>query len=285
MNWLFGQDVEFPLLNMESGEWVPATLIVPGTKTHPHKVPCGAMQHDNVNAELNSDPTDSTETFISNVRQVMKELRNVLRREVRPLTRSFMHFKLECLAGSPELLEFGCDADYNAWTGEEFKQPKPDPPTLRTAGGHFHASCPEFFVDEDNTYRAVKACDLVLGLPSVFLDAQGQRRRELYGRAGCFRAREYAKGIYGVEYRVLSNFWMARPSLVEQTIKQFRRAFELAQDAEAFNKEIAFWGGGDRITEGINSGDGAQGFRAAVRYGWQTTPFHYNPDLFLEWEV
>lgn len=48
----------------------------------------------------------------------------------------------------------------------------------------------------------VKAMDATLGLKSLFLDFDTNRKK-LYGKAGCFRFREY-----GIEYRTLSNFWI-----------------------------------------------------------------------------
>ncbi len=44
--------------------------------------------------------------------------------------------------------------------------------------------------------------DLFLGLPSAGADKQG-KRRELYGKAGRYRPTSY-----GIEYRVLSNYWL-----------------------------------------------------------------------------
>lgn len=48
----------------------------------------------------------------------------------------------------------------------------------------------------------IKAMDATVGLESIFLD-DDIKRKELYGKAGCFRFRNY-----GIEYRSLSNFWI-----------------------------------------------------------------------------
>ena len=50
--------------------------------------------------------------------------------------------------------------------------------------------------------------DVYLGLDSLTYDKDVERR-ELYGKAGAFRPKEY-----GVEYRVLSNAWLISPLLM-----------------------------------------------------------------------
>ena len=51
--------------------------------------------------------------------------------------------------------------------------------------------------------KRVLKLDLYLGIPSIILDPEGSMRRRMYGKAGAFR-----KKSYGLEYRVLSNFWI-----------------------------------------------------------------------------
>ena len=53
-----------------------------------------------------------------------------------------------------------------------------------------------------NQFDIIKTADLYLGVPSVILDNDTERRK-LYGKAGCLRPKPY-----GVEYRTLSNFWI-----------------------------------------------------------------------------
>jgi hypothetical protein len=53
--------------------------------------------------------------------------------------------------------------------------------------------------------KVIQACDLFLGVPSVLMD-NGEMRKQLYGKAGCYRPKPY-----GGEYRTLSNFWFLNP--------------------------------------------------------------------------
>jgi len=73
--------------------------------------------------------------------------------------------------------------------------------------GHIHIGFPE--PDEAKTERVIKAMDIFLGLPSVWLDSDTRRRR-LYGTAGSFRFKPF-----GCEYRTLSNFWIASEDLIK----------------------------------------------------------------------
>lgn len=62
--------------------------------------------------------------------------------------------------------------------------------------------------NEETNIEIVKMLDLHLSVPGVLLDGDTMRR-ELYGKAGCYRHKKY-----GVEYRTLSNFWLSGPNLI-----------------------------------------------------------------------
>ena len=51
---------------------------------------------------------------------------------------------------------------------------------------------------------------MYIGVPSILLDTD-KKRRELYGKAGCFRLTGY-----GFEYRVLSSAMMKTPDLLRK---------------------------------------------------------------------
>src|SRR5690606_20951516 len=74
-----------------------------------------------------------------------------------------------------------------------------------------------------NPIQLVRALDLFLGIPSVLLD-NDTRRRQLYGKAGCFR-----KKPYGVEYRTLSNFWIHSEDLIKFVYKGARKAVAMVE--------------------------------------------------------
>jgi len=79
---------------------------------------------------------------------------------------------------------------------------------MRTAAGHIHVGFNTVEVDDiyntdhmDMCATLAKQLDYTLGLASVGLDST--ERRKMYGKAGAFRPKPY-----GMEYRVLSNFWI-----------------------------------------------------------------------------
>jgi hypothetical protein len=85
----------------------------------------------------------------------------------------------------------------------------------RSTGGHIH-----FDLRTSNTGKAdfidkipqmVKALDAVLGVSCVamFNNYDNPERRKYYGRAG-----EYRTPIHGLEYRTLSNAWLAHPFIM-----------------------------------------------------------------------
>lgn len=197
-----------------TGAIVSAVGRVGGTKESPFKVKCGAIQEDNVMAEFNTDPARSAREFVTNIRTVLNELRDKVDEHAYDLAIVSSHeFTIDQLQRSGrQALMFGCDPDFDAYTGKQNVAPSPYT-TLRTAGGHIHVGYDDGLSDEKNA-AIVRRMDLLLGVPSVLLD-DDQRRRTMYGKAGAMRHKPY-----GVEYRSLSNFWIKHKDYIEWAFNQ-----------------------------------------------------------------
>lgn len=123
---------------------------------------------------------------------------------------------------SPMAKEFGCTPDWCVYDGT-MKRPSPNG-NLRTAGGHIHVGyeC-DFSIESD----VVRWMDIHMGLVSVVLD-DDKLRRSLYGQAGSYRPKPY-----GLEYRVLSNFWLKSKDTIEWAFHTAKACVEIAIDGEA----------------------------------------------------
>lgn len=217
---LVGADPEYFV--EKNGTIVSAIGLIGGSKEKPLPVSCGALQEDNVLAEVNIHPCSTTEDWLFNLKSVEQDLLERLGGGFKIKVKSSHLFAPEILCEKPEALVFGCDPDYNCYTGE--LNPSPDACTaLRTAGGHVHIGYEG--VSIKRSVKLCKALDVVLGIPSVILDRDNERRK-MYGKAGAFRPKPY-----GVEYRTLSNFWLQSDSLkgwVFNSAKGINRAISIA---------------------------------------------------------
>ena len=203
---MIGADPEVFVTN--NGEIVSAIGLIGGTKEKPIPVPNGALQEDNVLAEFNIDPANSLHAFVKNIASVMNSLKQALPEGYDIAIQTSHHFTEDyLLAQPPSALEFGCNPDMNAYTGQQNSAPDACATTLRTAGGHIHVSYPN--PTPERSFEIVRNMDLLLGIPSVCLDLDNERR-QLYGTAGACRIK-----AYGVEYRTLSNFWLRSPELIQ----------------------------------------------------------------------
>lgn len=205
----FGCDPEVFVLDTE-GRPVSAAPFFPGSKEKPFPVEKGAVQVDGMAAEFNIDPAENFEEFNDNIVTVMRKMRSYLPKGYTFSDKASVSFALEVFQNAtPKEIELGCTPDMNAWTGEMNPPPEClENPFLRTASGHIHIGWTE---NEDtsseehigNCLDLVKQLDWFLGGWSVRVD-QDKERRKLYGKAGACRIKPY-----GVEYRVLSNFWLS----------------------------------------------------------------------------
>lgn len=204
----FGCDPELFIFGPD-GSPVSAEGIIPGSKEEPHKVEFGAVLRDGLAAEFNIDPVDNFRDWNRNIQAVMGQLEAMLPAghtlKAVPAVRFSEKIFLE---SSPEALELGCSPDYNAWTGDVNPPPSLENDLfLRCAGGHIHIGWTQDALLSDpqhmlNCCDLVKQLDWYLGGWSLKMD-ENTERRSLYGKAGACRIKPY-----GVEYRVLSNFWV-----------------------------------------------------------------------------
>lgn len=202
-----GCDPEIFLVDA-AGALVSAIDKIGGSKDMPrpiHGLGKGfAVQEDNVALEYNIPASASAEEFVSNINKVM----GALRKEVSGMGLAFARlsaasFPAQELA-DPRALEFGCDPDYNAWTGKVNPKPKAPDPSLRSCGGHVHVGA-----DIEDIEAFIRRMDLYLGVPSTIQD-DGLLRKQLYGKRGAFRPKPY-----GCEYRTLSNYWVFDDALIK----------------------------------------------------------------------
>ncbi len=135
----------------------------------------------------------------------------------------------------------GCTPDFDVWN-ECINEPVDLSITnKRSAGGHISVGWDDF--TQDQQLDIIKAMDATLGLESVLLDSDTERKK-LYGKAGCFRFT-----AFGIEYRSLSNFWIKTDESLQWAWNTTMKAIDLvnSRKIEEVKKH------GDRIVEAINT--------------------------------
>lgn len=224
-NILIGADPEMFLWSKRSEVYVSAHDMLPGTKKEPFKVQSGAVQVDGTAAEFNIDPASTPQEFYANIKSVMKSLQHMVPDYTLRAVPFVKYNRSYFDRIVPEYAKaLGCDPDYNAW-----EMAMNDPPgtssSLRTASGHVHIGWTQDadpFSEEHfaTCVGLTKQLDYYLGIMSLEWDPD-PTRRALYGSAGAFRPKPY-----GVEYRVLSNAWLNRMSLIKKVFNLTKRGTE-----------------------------------------------------------
>lgn len=213
--FIIGTDPEFFLIDTEGNPY-PAIGLIGGTKRFPRAVTSKghAIQEDNVSVEFNVPPTNDSKQMFKDIRFVIQQVRYIIPEELKILIAPSAEFDPKYLQ-SPQAINAGCDPSFNAWTGE-INRPSVRNTNLRTSAAHIHIGSNLTIAKK---IKLIKAMDLFLGVPSILMDSDTERRK-LYGKAG-----DYREQRWGVEYRVLGNFWIRNQELVDWTFKSCQRAF------------------------------------------------------------
>lgn len=238
-----GSDPEYFLVD-NNGKHISVIGMVGADKWNPRQLeemePGFTVQEDNVAVEFGIPPASSGLELYANLFAV-KTVSQKLFPGLKFSKLSAVVFDKDQLL-HPAAQQFGCEPDFDAWldptvdkygnAGNINPKPTADNCDLRSAGGHIHIETTE------EPLAVVRSMDLFLGVPSVLMD-EGDLRKQLYGKRGAHRVKPY-----GVEYRVLSNYWTESKELCTWVWRNTERALKNIGSAEFFD---------ERIREAINN--------------------------------
>lgn len=165
-----------------------------------------------------------------------------------------------------EYVQLGCDPSLNVY-GLAGQIPS-DPYALpyRFAGGHIHFGHPKIRAAADRSaYCANLIADLdrTVGIWSVGAAGPYERtkqRRLYYGLAGEFRIPEH-----GVEWRTLSNFWLAAPGIFNLTFEIAKRFFNASM-----LDVLKFWINDFQLTQHIINSYDVEEARKSIKLNEKT---------------
>lgn len=258
----FGYDPEFFLKIKGTDELYPSIGLFGGTKEEKKPLPrLGkgfGIEEDNVAVEMTAPPANSKEEFVGNLANMVQHLKDVLipginSKKITPEldldTRCSGNFEKKYLE-SKQAKTFGCSPEMNAYTYDMFVASAENAANFRTCGGHIHIGW-EGDKSMEIATMLIRAMDLYLGLASLFLD-EDENRRKLYGKAGSCRITSY-----GVEYRTLSNFWVFNTDFSSWVYDQ---TLEAIKNVEIFKDNYSSTG--MQVQHAINTND--KGIAAAL---------------------
>jgi len=231
-NLLVGSDPEVFLWNNVNNEFHSAVGFIKGTKKRPlqmDNLPKGFMwQVDCVALEYNIPPATNEDEWISYHKQSLKYMREHLPEELDLVIQASARFNANHL-NTKQANTFGCDPDYNVWKGEQ-NTPPDAIDNLRVCGGHVAIGYDN--PTEEVSEQIVRLFDLFLTMPSILLDPDTERR-QLYGKAGSFRFKNF-----GVECRALSNYWLTSEVYTAWVYNQVLKIQDFINEGRELNKDL-----------------------------------------------
>lgn len=215
----YGYDPELMVFDHDQSKIVSAIPVLKRNKHDPIDLGDGIKTYaDNVLLEFSTPPSASKVSAIQMLRHAFKKIQAHLGSRYSLVARAAHNYGTEELGPKPEVMvgdlpvewEIGCNPSMNAYTGREHI-PSPFEDDLRTGSFHIHVGWDRLYHMKDKM-DAIKLLDLMVGCPSVIFDKDesNKSRRKLYGKCGEFRPTPY-----GVEWRVLGNYGLRSPRLVE----------------------------------------------------------------------
>jgi len=176
---------------------------------------------DGIQAEIAFGHSNCRDFLISNTQRCLRLARNTIPSDHNILLKPSAKIDRAVIENAdPEARIFGCAPDFNAYTRSvNTTEMDASRHPFRYAGGHMHLGISSNYLKEgqaeydlvhrdENHLRIIKFLDLMVTIPTLILDngAGSKRRRDKYGKAGCFRPTPY-----GVEYRTPSCWWLKSP--------------------------------------------------------------------------
>ena len=225
---LLGADPEFFVVNHNNSP-INVINVIKNSKSNPIINKNHIYYYDNVAFEMNFVPARSSNEFVYTIKEGLSIANNIIH-PYKLIANSCVEF-YESDEKNSNFFEVGCEPDINAYT-LSYNKINPDiyKHTLeRYAGGHIHMGGTSSDLIQDEAIKPVFVymLDLFVGIPSVILDhdVESYKRKRVYGHAGNYRPKEY-----GLEYRVLSPFWIRSPKTTELFYNLFDFVFNFMNE-------------------------------------------------------
>ena len=207
-----GADIECFLRDSDD-QIINAANQIKQSRENPYKKQKIKIHHDNVLAEFSIPVCENGKEFFINITNGLY----LLEKLSHPYKMDFSAASSisDAIMKDKNATENGCNDETNAYTLtlnteiESFiKNSK-----FRTCGGHIHIGFEENdeLLDPIIKPLFIYMLDLFLAIPSVIIERDITQviRRQAFGKAGSYRSKNY-----GLEYRVLSSWWVTKPEYI-----------------------------------------------------------------------
>lgn len=220
LDLMFGTDAEFFLIDAD-GNVIPASQVVPGTKSEPFKLDNGVCHPDGLSLEVGCPPADTPEGMLTNLFAVLEEVTEKYLKPAGVTIAPFMEARLSQVKGAtPADLEFGCGSEYDVNSHEIYKQSDRSlTQRTRYSGFHVHlgytSDQPDSYYTYQDAGRLIRILDILV--KSYDLNTTCDRARQ-YGGLGAFRIKPY-----GIEYRCMDCSVITKPEKFQRLLRMLKR--------------------------------------------------------------
>lgn len=281
LNPTIGTDPEFCGINKDTGKIVSVIDKIPGTKRDEYSIGNGCtIQVDNVNCEFTIPPTTNLDDFLYYINYCVEKANTMLAAHNIVLgTMSSNSYDIEEIK-HPVAKKFGCEPSFDAFYQSIAEVGKPKDKCLRSAGFHLHVGFknmenPVVSLQSEDIFNLVFCCDLFLGLPSIFID-QDTERRNLYGSPSNFRYKSI-EDIHVIEYRSLGGNLLYNDITISYCWDQLQLAIDYFNNGDLYelNKDM------ESIRKAIETSDKVSGIKYIDKYGINLPKFTVNKNQFV----
>jgi len=210
---LLGADPEFFVLDSDYSV-LNAIKFIKNNKKTPKKINDYKFFYDNIALEVNFTPAKTKDELVSKIDKCFSETKKLL-------GGNKISLQAHAIVNSIELKdknakEINCEPDIDSYKFCYNKLPSNlyNNTNERCIGGHVHIGGfkNDLICDPFMKPLFVYMLDLFLAIPYNLLDnsVASSKRRKTYGKAGSYRCKPY-----GIEYRVLSPFWLQNDQTVQ----------------------------------------------------------------------
>ncbi len=233
-NYTLGSDFELFLYDEEKEGVINAKPYVKGTKEKPYNFdksnPFWCTSLDNISAEMCIPPCTLVDDWNNSIKRCIDYVNGTLPNGIRTIHDCAVYVDPKQLRTKQARI-LGCEASMNAYTLMENPRPSGEKTNLRTCCTHVHMKYDDMDIFTSSEW--IKAMDLFLGMPSLIIEPENDRRK-LYGTLGEMRFSEQKT----TEYRVLSSYFSQSDTLRKWVFENTVKAIDWINEGNRVSEDL-----------------------------------------------